>query len=84
VAAAGPAPTATLLGDIVERDVLTIDADLPLEQGFRILEDEDCERAPVVDGGRLVGVLSRSSLRRRLAEDEPPPAVDGDDPGTAV
>jgi len=27
---------------------------------------------PVVDSGRLVGVLSRSVLQRRLAEDEPP------------
>jgi CBS domain-containing protein len=26
----------------------------------------------VVEDGRLVGVLSRSVLRRRLAEDEPP------------
>jgi hypothetical protein len=26
-----------------------------------------------VEDGRLVGVLSRSVLRRRLAEDEPPP-----------
>ena len=30
------------------------------------------ERVPVVDGGRLVGVLSRSVLQRRLAEDEGP------------
>jgi len=27
---------------------------------------------PVVEGGKLVGVLSRSAVRRRLAEDEPP------------
>jgi hypothetical protein len=29
----------------------------------------------VVEGGRLVGVLSRAVVQRRLAEDEPP-AVD--------
>jgi hypothetical protein len=34
----------------------------------------------VTEDGRLVGVLSRSSLQRRLAEDEPPP-VD-EDPGS--
>jgi hypothetical protein len=27
---------------------------------------------PVVESGRLVGVLSRAVLQRRLAEDEPP------------
>jgi CBS domain-containing protein len=26
---------------------------------------------PVVEGGRLVGVLSRAVVQRRLAEDEP-------------
>jgi CBS domain-containing protein len=30
------------------------------------------ERVPVVEDGRLVGVLSRVVLQRRLAEDEPP------------
>ena len=35
---------------------------------------QDAERVPVVDEeGRLVGVLSRSVLQRRLAEDEEPP-----------
>jgi hypothetical protein len=28
---------------------------------------------PVTENGRLVGVLSRSVVQRRLAEDEPPP-----------
>ena len=37
----------------------------------RFLEAEDAERVPVVDEHhRLVGVLSRSVLQRRLAEDE--------------
>jgi CBS domain-containing protein len=31
---------------------------------------------PVVDGGRLVGVVSRAVLQRRLAEDEEPAAED--------
>ena len=37
----------------------------------------DVERAPVLEQGRLVGVLSRSVVQRRLAEDEPP--ADDDD-----
>ncbi len=44
---------------------------MPLEEAFRFLETEDAERVPVVDDQhRLVGVLSRSVLQRRLAEDE--------------
>jgi hypothetical protein len=45
-----------------------------------VLEDADVERAPVVDNGRLVGVLSRTALQRRLAEDEPPDL--DEDPGS--
>ena len=49
---------------------------MPLDDAFRFLEEHDAERVPVVEDGRLVGVLSRSVLRRRLAEDEPPPPLE--------
>jgi predicted transcriptional regulator len=44
-----------------------------VEDAFRALEAGDYERVPVIEGGRFVGVLSRSVLQRRLAEDEDPP-----------
>ena len=72
VVAAGRDPRSTLLGDIAEVPRFTVDADLPVDEAFRLLEEEDLERVPVVEGGKLVGVLSRSVLQRRLAEDEPP------------
>jgi CBS domain-containing protein len=49
---------------------------MDLEEAFRFLEEHDAERVPVVEGGRLVGVLSRSVLQRRLAEDEPAAGTD--------
>ena len=55
-------------------DYYTIDADTPLDEAFRFLEENHAERVPVVERGRLVGVLSRSVLQRRLAEDEEPEA----------
>ena len=45
-----------------------------LDEAFRFIEENDAERVPVVDDGRLVGV-ARAVLQRRLAEDEEP-AVD--------
>jgi CBS domain-containing protein len=45
---------------------------LSLDDAYRELEEHDLERVPVIEDGRLVGVLSRSVLQRRLAEDEPP------------
>ena len=46
---------------------------MDLDDAFHALEDNDLERVPVVEDGRLVGILSRTVLQRRLAEDEPPP-----------
>ena len=72
VVAAGLDPSATPVVEAAEAPVLTLDADLPLDEGYRLLEEAEVERAPVLEGGRLVGVLSRSVVQRRLAEDEPP------------
>ena len=73
VVAAGRDPRATKLREIAEVPLNTIGSDLPLDEAFRFLEEQDLERVPVVEDGRLVGVLSRAVLQRRLAEDEPPP-----------
>jgi CBS domain-containing protein len=71
VVARGLDPTSTELRSIAETPHFTIGPDVPLEEAFRFLETEDAERVPVVDDQhRLVGVLSRSVLQRRLAEDE--------------
>jgi len=78
VVAAGRDPRSTPLEAIAEVPENTIDSDVPLDEAFRFLEEHDLERVPVVEAGRLVGVLSRAVLQRRLAEDEAPAAVDGD------
>jgi CBS domain-containing protein len=72
VVAPGLDPKTTPLRDIAEPPIFTIDAELPLDEAFLALEERDLERVPVVEDGRLVGVLSRSVVQRRLAEDEPP------------
>ena len=74
VVAAGLDPRNATIGGLAEEPYYTIDADTPLDEAFRFLEENDAERVPVVERGRLVGVLSRSVLQRRLAEDEEPEA----------
>jgi CBS domain-containing protein len=76
VVAARRDPVSTLLGQIAEPPRYTIEADMPVEEAFLLLEEHDLERVPVVEEGRLVGVLSRSVLQRRLAEDEPAEPLD--------
>ena len=72
VLAAGLDPRGTDLSVAVVRPPLVLDADQLLDDGYRLLEEAELERAPVVEQGRLVGVLSRSVVQRRLAEEEPP------------
>jgi CBS domain-containing protein len=72
VVARGRDPRTTTLREIAEEPLFTIDADTDLDEAFHLLEERDFERVPVVEDGRLVGVLSRAGVRRRLAEDEAP------------
>jgi CBS domain-containing protein len=73
VVARGRDPKATQLREIAEPPLFTLDASMDLDEAFHALEEHDLERVPVVEARRLVGILSRTVLQRRLAEDEPPP-----------
>jgi CBS domain-containing protein len=76
IVAAGLPPAETEVGAIAEPAHWTLDPELPLDEAFRLIEEHDAERVPVLEDGRLVGVVSRSVLQRRLAEDEPPAELD--------
>jgi CBS domain-containing protein len=73
VVAKGRDPRTTLVREIAEPPLFTLEASMDLDEAFHALESHDLERVPVVEDGRLVGILSRTVLQRRLAEDEPPP-----------
>jgi CBS domain-containing protein len=72
VVAAGRDPSEATLAEVAVEPTLVLDAELTLEEGYRQLEEAEVERAPVIENGRLVGVLSRSVVQRRLTEDEAP------------
>lgn len=72
VVATGLDPVRTRLGDVMETPNHRIESSMELDAAFAFLEEHDLERVPVVDDGKLVGVLSRAVIQRRLAEDEPP------------
>jgi CBS domain-containing protein len=78
VVAAGRDPGSVRLGELAENPYLTLDADMALEDAFRLMEERDLERVPVLEDDRFVGVLSRSVVQRRLAEDEEPQEPEAD------
>ena len=71
VVARGLDPKTTTLGSIAEPPNATVQSSTPLADAFAWVEEHDYERVPVVEDGKLVGVLSRAVVQRRLAEDEP-------------
>jgi CBS domain-containing protein len=76
VVARGLDPTTTTLGSFAEAPNATIESSQVLSGAFAFLEEHDYERVPVVEDEKLVGVLSRSAVQRRLAEDEPPEPIE--------
>jgi CBS domain-containing protein len=63
--------------DLVEDEVTTIGPDALLEEALHLMAERDLDRLPVVEDGRLVGVLPREPVVRRLMENDAPK---GDDP----
>jgi CBS domain-containing protein len=55
--------------DLMQRDVITIDAAASLLDAHRLFVDEEISGAPVVDDGRVVGVVSARDLLRAIDEE---------------
>jgi CBS domain-containing protein len=54
------------VGDVMARDVVTIGPDDNLEQAATLMHDRDVSRLPVVEGGRLVGIIARGDVLKAL------------------
>ncbi len=68
VLAEGKDPATTQVGDLVQGDVVTIGADDSVEEAARTMAEHQVRRLPVVDGSKLVGMLSQADLA--LANDD--------------
>jgi len=55
---------ATLLGDLMTRGVRTVAPDDPLERASRVMLDHDVSGLPVVEGPRVVGIITESDIFR--------------------
>lgn len=59
--------TANLLSSVMTRDVVTVGETTPLSEIADILAEKHVKRVPVVDGDRLVGIVSRADIVRAFA-----------------
>ena len=65
--------------DVMTRAVVSVDPETPLPEIARLLEARRIKRVPVLQGGRLVGIVSRADLLRALAVQPPAATASGDD-----
>jgi CBS domain-containing protein len=63
------------VADVMTRVVACVGPDASIATAAAILEDRRIRRLPVVEGGRLVGIVSRGDLIRSLATAQPAPAA---------
>ncbi len=73
--------TANLLSSVMTRDVITVGEMTPLSEIADVLAQKHVKRVPVVDGDRLVGIVSRADIVRAFAAkiDMPPSRASDDD-----
>jgi CBS-domain-containing membrane protein len=55
------------VSDVMTHEVQTVPPDAPLEQVVRLMERHNIKRVPVVDNGKLVGIVTRANLLHAVA-----------------
>jgi CBS domain-containing protein len=60
------------VGEVMTAGVLAVAPHDPLDAAVRLMERRRVKRLPVVEGGRLVGIISRANLVRALLSNLPP------------
>jgi CBS domain-containing protein len=68
---------------VMRAPVISIDAEAPLHEVAEMFRVYDIKRLPVMRGGRIAGIVSRSDLVRAMATKVPPPAAKGSRGGLA-
>jgi CBS domain-containing protein len=69
------------VSEVMTRDPLTVSEDTPLEEIVTTMEKNGVKRLPVMNGDKIVGIVSRANLLQAvasLARDIPDPTTDDD------
>jgi len=70
VVAEGGDPQATTVGEIMSRDLATVDPDQPLDEALRLMARHQVRRLPVCEeDGRLVGIVAQADIATELGDD---------------
>ena len=61
-------PNATSVEDVYSRDLVSVEPDNDLEEALRLMARHQVRRLPVVENGRLVGIVAQADIA--LSENE--------------
>ena len=68
VVAEGADPEATSAGDVSSRDPISVEPDKDIEDALQLMARHQVRRLPVVDDGKLVGIVAQADIA--LTENE--------------
>jgi CBS domain-containing protein len=60
----------TLVGDVYSRDPISVEPDKDLEEALRLMARHQVRRLPVVEHGRLVGIVAQADIALREKEEK--------------
>jgi CBS domain-containing protein len=71
VIAAGIDPSSVTAADVADQpEVVTIGADDSVDEALRTMTEHKVRRLPVIDGHRLIGVVSQADLAKEIDKDK--------------
>jgi len=70
VLAQGKDPGSTKAGELGEGKPVTIGADDSVEQALDTMSEHKVRRLPVIDGHKLIGIVSQADIARNLPEEK--------------
>src|SRR5829696_5307369 len=62
-------PDAVRVGRLTLGDIAVVDADAPINDAWATMVEQDLVRLPVIDDGRLIGMLRRIDLDAQMGAD---------------
>jgi len=70
VVAEGKDPQTVTVREVASTDLITIDPQQDLDEALRLMASKQVRRLPVVEEGRLVGVLAQADIAREAEEQQ--------------
>jgi CBS domain-containing protein len=63
-------PKTTSVGDVYSPDLISVEPDKDLEEALQLMARHQVRRLPVVENGRLVGIVAQADIALTLTENE--------------